>query len=83
MIYVAVGNPFGDSTKRAGINLFTDAILALSLENGRLQWYYQQVHHDVWDFDNGQQPILFDMRGRRRTGQGACAGEQERDGSIS
>ncbi len=61
MLYVAVGNPFGDSTKRAGMNLFTDAILALSLENGRLQWYYQQVHHDVWDFDNGQQPILFDM----------------------
>jgi len=61
MIYVAVGNPFGDSTKRAGINLFTDSILALSLETGRLQWYYQQVHHDVWDFDNGQQPILFDM----------------------
>ena len=61
ILYVAVGNPFGDSTKRAGINLFTDAILALSLENGRLQWYYQQVHHDVWDFDNGQQPILFDM----------------------
>ena len=61
MLYVAVGNPFGDSTKRAGMNLFTDAILALSLENGRLQWYYQQVHHDVWDFDNGQQPLLFDM----------------------
>ena len=62
MLYVAVGNPFGDSTKRAGANLFTDAILALSLEDGRLQWYYQQVHHDVWDYDNGQQPILFDMR---------------------
>ena len=61
MVYVAVGNPFGDSTKRSGMNLFTDAILALSLETGQLQWYYQQVHHDVWDYDNGQQPILFDM----------------------
>ena len=61
MLYVAVGNPFGDSTLRAGMNLFTDSILALSLETGRLEWYYQQVHHDVWDYDNGQQPILFDM----------------------
>ena len=61
MLYVAVGNPFGDSTKRAGMNLFTDSILAISLETGRLQWYYQQVHHDVWDYDNGQQPVLFDM----------------------
>lgn len=61
MVYVAVGNPFGDSTKRAGLNLFTDAVLALSLDDGQLQWYYQLVHHDVWDYDNGSQPILFDM----------------------
>ncbi len=66
LIYVAVGNPFGDSTKRAGINLFTNAILALTLD-GRLKWYFQQTHHDVWDYDSGNQPILFDMqvRGRR------------------
>ena len=67
LIYVAVGNPFGDSTKRAGINLFTNAILALTLDTGRLKWYFQQTHHDVWDYDSGNQPILFDMqvRGRR------------------
>ena len=64
---MAVGNPFGDSTKRAGINLFTNAILALTLDTGRLTWYFQQTHHDVWDYDSGNQPILFDMqvRGRR------------------
>lgn len=61
LLYVAVGNPFGDSTKRAGMNLFTDSVLALSLEDGQLEWYFQLVHHDVWDYDNGQQPILFDM----------------------
>ena len=61
MVYVAVGNPYGDSTKRSGMNLFTDAVLALSLDDGRLQWYYQLVHHDVWDYDNGSQPILFEM----------------------
>ena len=61
LVYVAVGNPYGDSTKRAGINLFSDSVLALSMENGRLEWYYQLVHHDVWDYDNGLQPILFDM----------------------
>jgi glucose dehydrogenase len=67
MVYVAVGNPFGDTTKRAGINLFTDCIIALSLKTGELKWYFQQTHHDVWDYDSGNQPILFDMdvRGRR------------------
>lgn len=67
MLYVAVGNPFGDSTKRAGINLFTDCILALTLDTGTLKWHFQQTHHDVWDYDSGSQPILFDMqmRGQR------------------
>jgi alcohol dehydrogenase (cytochrome c) len=67
LVYVAVGNPFGDSSKRAGTNLFTDSILALSLADGALKWHYQQVHHDVWDYDSGSPPILFDMqvRGQR------------------
>jgi glucose dehydrogenase len=61
MIYFAVGNPFGDSTKRAGMNLFSDSLIALTLDTGRLEWHYQQVHHDVWDYDSGNQPVLFDM----------------------
>ena len=67
LLYVAVANPFGDSTKRAGINLFTDSIIALTLDTGTLKWYFQQTHHDVWDYDSGNQPILFDMqvRGQR------------------
>jgi alcohol dehydrogenase (cytochrome c) len=67
MLYAAVANPFGDSTKRAGMNLFTDCLIALRLSDGKLQWYFQQTHHDVWDYDSGNQPILFDMRvnGRR------------------
>jgi PQQ-dependent dehydrogenase (methanol/ethanol family) len=67
LLYVAVANPFGDSTKRIGTNLFTDSIIALTLDTGTLKWYFQQTHHDVWDFDSGNQPILFDMtvRGRR------------------
>jgi len=67
LLYVAVGNPFGDSRKRTGTNLFSDSIVALRLDSGELAWYYQQTHHDVWDYDSGGPPILFDMqvRGRR------------------
>ena len=67
LLYVAVGNPYGESTKRSGTNLFTCAILALTLDTGKLRWYYQQTHHDVWDYDSGSPPILFDMqvRGQR------------------
>ena len=61
LVYFAIGNPFGDSTKRDGMNLFTDSIIALTLGEGKLEWYYQQVHHDVWDYDDGNQPVLFNM----------------------
>jgi len=67
LLYVAVGNPFGDSRRRTGTNLFSDSIIALRLESGKLAWYFQQTHHDVWDYDSGGPPILFDMqvRGQR------------------
>ena len=61
LVYFAIGNPFGDSTKRDGMNLFTDSLIALTLGEGKLEWYYQQVHHDVWDYDDGNQPVLFNM----------------------
>ena len=61
MLYVAVANPFGDSTKRAGTNLFSDSVIALTLDTGTLKWYFQQTHHDVWDYDTGSQPTLFEM----------------------
>ena len=61
LLYVAVANPFGDSTKRAGMNLFSDSVIALTLDTGTLKWYFQQTHHDVWDYDTGSQPTLFDM----------------------
>jgi quinohemoprotein ethanol dehydrogenase len=67
MLYLAVGNPFGDSTKRAGTNLFTDSVLALTLSTGTLKWHFQQTHHDVWDYDSGGPPTLFDMQVRGRT----------------
>jgi alcohol dehydrogenase (cytochrome c) len=62
LIYAGVANPFGDSTKRIGSNLFSDSIIALTLKEGTLKWYFQQTHHDVWDYDSGNQPVLFDMQ---------------------
>ena len=44
-----------------------NSIIALTLDTGTLKWYFQQTHHDVWDYDSGAPPILFDMQvgGRR------------------
>jgi glucose dehydrogenase len=61
-LYMAVGNPFGNSAKRAGTNLFSDCVIALDLDTGKLKWYFQETHHDVWDYDSGGPPTLLDMR---------------------
>lgn len=58
---IANPSPDQDGSARKGINLFTNSFVALDLKTGKLKWYYQQVHHDLWDYDAGQQPTLFDI----------------------
>jgi glucose dehydrogenase len=72
LIYVNAGNPSPDydGSARKGINLFTNSILALNLQTGKLAWYYQTIHHEVWDFDLVTGPILFDITVGGRTIKG-------------
>src|SRR5882757_4102201 len=57
---------------REGENLFTASIVALVAETGEYKWHYQQVHHDLWDFDSPAPTVLFDgeMNGETREGVG-------------
>jgi hypothetical protein len=34
-----------------GNNLYSDCILAVDANTGKIKWYQQLVHHDIWDFD--------------------------------
>ncbi len=63
LIYMGTGNPSPDldGSVRPGDNLYTESIVALSAANGRLAWYYQEVPHDVWDFDQASPPLLFNV----------------------
>lgn len=63
LIYANVTNPSADydGSARKGINLFTNSIVALNLQTGKLVWYYQTIHHDIWDWDLVTGPILFDV----------------------
>lgn len=47
---------------RTGANLFGDCLLALNSRTGKLIWYFQMVHHDIWDYDNGTAPMLLTVR---------------------
>ena len=63
LLYVNTGNPSPDydGSARPGMNLFTNATIALHLDTGRLAWYYQTIHHDLWDLDHVTGPTLFDV----------------------
>jgi quinoprotein glucose dehydrogenase len=52
---------------RAGDNLYADCLVALNARTGKLVWYFQTVHHDLWDFDNASTPTLAEIQvdGRR------------------
>ena len=65
-IFFAAGNPGPnlDGTHRAGDNLFANSVLALDIRTGVRAWHYQQVHHDLWDYDPASPPILLEV-GRR------------------
>jgi quinoprotein glucose dehydrogenase len=63
LVYINAGNPSPDydGSARVGINLFSNSTIALDLETGALRWYYQAVHHDLWDWDHVTGPVLFDV----------------------
>ncbi len=52
-IYFGTGSPASDfyGGNREGKNLFSDCVVALDAASGQLKWYYQTVHHDLWDRD--------------------------------
>jgi len=63
MVYFSTGNagPDYDGSVRAGDNLFSAAIVALDYKTGQYKWHFQEVHHDIWDFDAPSPVVLFDQ----------------------
>jgi alcohol dehydrogenase (cytochrome c) len=68
LIYWGVGNPAADfyGGDRTGTNLYTDSVVALDADTGKLKWYYQEVPHDVWDFDAAYENLLVDLPVKRQ-----------------
>ncbi|MGA7339732.1 MAG: acido-empty-quinoprotein group A [Terracidiphilus sp.] len=62
LLYWPTGNtnPVFAGQGRPGANLWTESVVALDLDSGKLKWYFQVSPHDTHDFDNTTAPILFD-----------------------
>ncbi|MGA2715688.1 MAG: PQQ-dependent dehydrogenase, methanol/ethanol family [Bryobacteraceae bacterium] len=63
LTYWGIGNPGPDwnSDLRAGTNLYSDSVVALDADTGKLKWYFQFSPHDDFDYDSVQVPVLADM----------------------
>jgi alcohol dehydrogenase (cytochrome c) len=61
-IYWGTSNPAPDfeGGVRPGDDLYTDCVLALDPDTGKLKWYFQFTPHDLFDFDAAETPILID-----------------------
>ena len=63
ILYTVFGSPASDyyGFDRKGNNLFGNSVVALDAATGKLKWYFQTVHHDLWDMDLPPAPLLMDI----------------------
>ncbi len=52
---------------RHGANLFANCLLALDARTGKRLWHFQNVHHDLWDYDNTSAPQLTTIKQNGKT----------------
>jgi quinohemoprotein ethanol dehydrogenase len=71
LLYFSTGNAAPDlfAAQRAGDNLFSASIIALDVKTGKYRWHFQEVHHDIWDYDATSPVVLFNVSVNGRTRQ--------------
>jgi glucose dehydrogenase len=68
LVFLPLGSPTYDfyGADRKGKDLYGDSLVALNAQTGKLVWYYQLIHHDLWDYDPSGQPVLMTLRRQGR-----------------
>ena len=68
-VYMPFGGPAANyyGGDRPGANLFGNSLVAVDAETGKLKWYFQAVHHDLWDSDLPPAPGLVDIQIKGKT----------------
>jgi glucose dehydrogenase len=63
LIFLPIGQPAAQyyGGARHGQNLYSSSIVALDAKTGKVRWYFQLTHHDVWDYDAESAPSLMDV----------------------
>lgn len=76
LVFVPIGNPAPDyyADVRPGDNLYTNSIVALHVDTGKLAWHVQQIAGDYHDWDTSAAPALYEKDGRRLMAVGTKEG---------
>jgi glucose dehydrogenase len=63
LLFLPIGQPAAQyyGGERHGQNLYSASIVALDANTGKVRWYFQLTHHDVWDYDAEAAPTLMDI----------------------
>ena len=63
MVYLPVESPTSDfyGGKRPGDGLYGNSLVAVDLHTGQVKWYFQLIHHEIWDYDIASPPLLMDI----------------------
>jgi quinoprotein glucose dehydrogenase len=66
LLFIPTGSASPDyyGGQRPGDNRHANSVVALKASTGELQWSFQVVHHDLWDYDVAGQPALIDFAGK-------------------
>jgi quinoprotein glucose dehydrogenase len=69
LIYLPTTTPSSDyyGGERPGANLFAESLVCLDANTGKMKWYFQMVHHGLWDWDLPAPPSLMTIRVNGRT----------------
>lgn len=64
LVFLPLGSPSYDfyGADRKGQGLFGNSLVAVDASTGKLVWYFQMVHHDIWDYDVSGAPALITIR---------------------
>jgi alcohol dehydrogenase (cytochrome c) len=65
LIFASIGNPSPDldGMDRPGDNRWSDSVVAIDAQTGKMKWGYQVIPHDVWDLDEVSPPLLAQVKG--------------------
>ncbi len=60
LVYAGTGNalPFNGLINGPGAELGTEGVYAIHVLTGKFAWFFQEVHHDIWDYDGMQTPLF-------------------------